>query len=220
MMHVLLCIDHVPLRRSLAQGAGGVAFAVEESDGVASALAKAMAANWDLMVVGLFRPGVDTAEAVRRLQEAAPAAPILVLRRAGGVTFPEVCDVQASLRSVLGAGLLIRLSAALRDPELTRMAPLRFGDLELEPGLCRATINGVDIGITPCEYRILEHLALRRGEVVSAGQLQRGLARDGHRASSNVVAQWVSRVRTKVRLHGGEDPIATHRGLGYAFTAE
>lgn len=216
-MHVLLCIDHPPLRRLLAHGVGEVVFAVEETDSVTVALARASAARWDLIVVGLFRPGMDVTSALGRLQVAAPAVPILVLRSDGPV-MSEAEDVQSSLCGVLGAGLLVRLSAALRDPELARMDPLRFGDLELLPAQCRATVNGIDIGMTRCEYRILEHLALRRGEVVSANQLRCGLARSGQRVTSNVVAQWVSRVRNKVRQHGGEDPITTRRGLGYAFT--
>lgn len=218
-LRLLLCVDYAPLRTALAQGVAGVGFAVVEADGLAAALAQGRMAGCELAVVGLFRRGSDTHGAVRQLEAMLPQASVLVLRGCSEGIACDDCDVQAAVRSVLGAGLLIRLADSLHSAATVRAEPLRFGELELIPAQCRATINGLDLGFTPCEYRILEHLALRRGEVVTIQELQRGIARSEQGASSNVVAQWISRVRTKVRLHGGGDPIETRRGLGYAFTA-
>lgn len=215
---MLLCVDWVPLRRALAQGVDGIGFDVEEADDYASLKQSVRAYAWDMVVLGLFRAEVDIPGVLRLIETDSPRASTMVLRGSCDRVTWDSGDVQASVRSVLGAGLLIRLAGSLRSLGESQTAPLRWGDLELLPGACRVTINGIDIGCTPCEYRILEHLALRSGEVVSPQELLRGISGSQPAATSNVVAQWVSRVRTKVRACGGSDPIETRRGFGYAFT--
>lgn len=215
---MLLCIDWVPLRQALAQGVAGIGFDVEEADDYVELKQGDRPCAWDMVVVGQFRPDADIPGVLRSIEADSPRASTLVLRGSCDHVTWDSGDVQASVRSVLSAGLLIRIAGSLRSLSETPAAPLRWGDLELLPGQCRATINGVDIGCTPCEYRILEHLALRSGDVVSTQELLRGLAGSQLRVTSNVVAQWVSRVRTKVRACGGSDPIETRRGFGYAFT--
>jgi two-component system, OmpR family, response regulator len=216
-MHVLMCVDYGPLRQALAHAVAGIGFAVEEVDGIAKALVRLQATAWDMVVVGLFAPGADSVQAARSIERTVPDTALLMLRGGADQHVGEDGGVRASVRSVLGAGLLVRLADTLRDATAPRGAPLRFGDLELLPAQCRATVSGIDLRFTPCEYRVLEHLALRKGEVVSSAELLTGLARTESGVTSNVIAQWVSRVRTKIRAGGGGDPIETRRGFGYAF---
>lgn len=214
-MQILLCIDHGPLRSALARGASGVGFQVSEVGSVDEALASSMAATADVVVVAMLHPRSDRVVDLGRLVLGLPSASILSLH--GRVGLPaDAAMIQASVRQILGSGLMVRLAGALHaKPGPTG---LRFGELELRPGPCQALQDGIDIRLTPREYRILEHLALRRDQVVSTQELLRGICQTDPDATSNVIAQWVSRVRRKLRRHGAGDPIRTRRGFGYIFS--
>lgn len=215
-MRLLLCVDYGPLRSALARGLVCIGFEVTAVADHDAACAAAKQASADLVAIAMLQPGAEASATARAIEEALPAASVLVLR-CGCLNGIDDRSAQVMVRETIGAGLLTRIVAALGASHSKTPRQLRFGDLELRPGECRAMVNGVDVGVTPCEYRVLEHLALCQGEVVSTRDLLRDLSSDGAQPSSNVIAQWVSRVRTKVRVHGGGDPIETRRGLGYTF---
>lgn len=206
-MRVIVAIDHPPARRVLAAGVRRAGVQVEECDDPESAAGRLRPDPPALIVLARCGPGADPLAAAAALRAAEPEVPLLLL----GPAVAGGRGTAAGIRPAVDAELLAVVAARLRGSD---GGPLRCGELELHPGRSAALWGGVDIGCTPGEYRILELLVLRQGSVVDGGELARASAGAG--ARSNVVAQRVSRLRTKLRALGAPELIETRRGLGYA----
>ena len=73
------------------------------------------------------------------------------------------------------------------------------------------------IEVTALEYRLLEYLAYRNGEVVSRTDIWEHVFEDGSGGNSNAVDVYIGYLRKK--LNAGELPnlIHTRRGQGYVL---
>jgi two-component system response regulator PhoP len=76
-------------------------------------------------------------------------------------------------------------------------------------------VNGAHIELTTFEYRILEHLMLRAGEVISKSELTERLYDQDFERDSNVIEVLVGRLRRKLDPEDHLRPIETLRGRGY-----
>ncbi|MET8120597.1 response regulator transcription factor [Micromonospora sp. NPDC005189] len=109
--------------------------------------------------------------------------------------------------------LLARVQVLLRDRTNTGSGTvLRHGDLLLDEVACRAWRGDRVLDVTPAEYRLLRHLLLNAGRVLSKEQMAWQVWSEAR--GDNAIERLVSRLRQKVdetrpRL------IHTHRGFGY-----
>jgi two-component system response regulator PhoP len=80
------------------------------------------------------------------------------------------------------------------------------------------TLDGAHVELTTFEYRILEHMMLRAGDVISKTELTERLYDQDFERDSNVIEVFIGRLRRK--LDPGETlrPIETLRGRGYRFS--
>ena len=92
---------------------------------------------------------------------------------------------------------------------------LKVRDLEInriERSVRRA---GVDIELLPLEYKLLEFLVLRTGQIVTRKMLLEGVWGFQFDPQTNIVESHISRLRTKVDGQAGTPFITTVRGAGY-----
>ena len=67
------------------------------------------------------------------------------------------------------------------------------------------------------ELRLLEHLMLRAGQIVTRGELHDKVWDMHFDPSSNVIDAHVARLRKKLEKAGASAEIATRRGVGFVF---
>jgi two-component system phosphate regulon response regulator PhoB len=77
-------------------------------------------------------------------------------------------------------------------------------------------VDGVQLDLTPTEYKLLVTLIERRGRVQSRNQLLESAWEINARIETRTVDMHVQRLRTKLGPHG--DLIETVRGFGYRFS--
>jgi two-component system response regulator PhoP len=77
------------------------------------------------------------------------------------------------------------------------------------------TVGGRAVELTTFEYRILEHLMLKAGEVISKTDLTEHLYEQDFERDSNVIEVFVGRLRRKLDPDDTLKPIETLRGRGY-----
>ena len=82
------------------------------------------------------------------------------------------------------------------------------------------SVSDESITLTAFEYRILEYLMLRTGEVVSKTELTEALYDQDFQRDSNVIEVFVGRLRRKLDPGNTIGPIETLRGRGYRFALE
>jgi DNA-binding response OmpR family regulator len=113
--------------------------------------------------------------------------------------------------------LLARVQALCRRHYLKKAPRLRVKDLEIDTGARRATRRGKPIELTPREYRLLEYLASRAGEVVSRTDIWEHVYDEHTEPMSNAVDSAICVLRKRIELPGTTALLHTRRGMGYVL---
>ena len=76
------------------------------------------------------------------------------------------------------------------------------------------------VELTSFEYKIIEYLMLRAGQVISKTELTDRLYDQDFERDSNVIEVFIGRLRKKLDPENSLKPIETLRGRGYRFALE
>ncbi|MCC5970046.1 MAG: phosphate regulon transcriptional regulator PhoB [Pararhodobacter sp.] len=114
--------------------------------------------------------------------------------------------------------LLARVRANLRRVRPTQSGQvLEVADLRLDPEAHRVYRSGQELHLGPTEFRLLAALMEKHGRVWSReALLDRVWGRDIY-VDTRTVDVHIGRLRKALGTHGGDDPIRTVRGAGYAM---
>ncbi|MBY0331008.1 MAG: winged helix-turn-helix domain-containing protein [Acetobacteraceae bacterium] len=182
--------------------------------------------RYEVMVVDRMLPKLDGLSLVRALRAAGVTTPALFLTARAGVG-DRVEGLEAGGDDYLGkpfafAELMARLNALARRPPPRAAEPtlLRVGDLEMD--LIRRTVarGGRRIELQPREFRLLEYLMRRAGEVVTRTMLLEGVWDFHFDPKTSVVETHVSRLRAKIDRDFAQPLLHTVRGAGYVVRAD
>ena len=91
------------------------------------------------------------------------------------------------------------------------------GNLTLNRLSRRVTCNGDNIALTAMELRLLEHMMLKAGEIVSRSELHDKVWDMHFDPSSNVIDAHVARLRKKLGKAGASAALNTRRGMGFVL---
>ncbi len=219
-MRILLVEDDAEtaayVRRGLAEAGHTVDHAADGQDG----LFLASGGGHDVLVVDRMLPKLVGLALVRALRAAGVTAPAIFLTARAGVG-DRVEGLDAGGDDYLAkpfafAELLARINALARRPRLQQETTLlRVGDLEMD--LLRHTVTraGQRIPLQPREWRLLEFLMRRKGEVATRTMLLEAVWDFHFDPMTSVVETHVSRLRAKIDKGVDRPLIHTVRGAGY-----
>lgn len=220
-MRVLVVEDEAALRDTLKTRLSEAGFTVDVASDGNEGLFAAQEYPLDVAIIDLGLPGLNGLELIRRLRAARKTYPILILTARDNWQ-DKVEGLQAGADDYVAKPfhfeeVLARLQALLRRAGGWASAQLKCGPLTLDTRAQSVTVNGKPVELTTFEYRILEHLMLRAGDVISKSELTERLYDQDFERDSNVIEVLVGRLRRK--LDPGEQlrPIETLRGRGYRF---
>ncbi|MFC4007807.1 response regulator transcription factor [Nonomuraea purpurea] len=222
----LLVVDDEPTVKELLSATLRFAgFTVSSAENGEQALESARRDPPDLVLLDVMLPDLDGFEVIRRLRD---------LPRGGGrpgpvpVLFLTARDTRADKINGLRLGgddyvtkpfdleeLLARIRAILRR---TGGVPdvLVVGDLEVDPDGHQVTRAGRPVRLSPTEFRLLLHLALNAGRVLSKAQILEHVWRYDFAGDTSIVDTYVSYLRRK--LDTAEPKlIHTVHGVGYVL---
>jgi two-component system, OmpR family, response regulator PhoP len=173
----------------------------------------------DLAIIDLGLPKLTGIELIRKLRAAGRAFPILILT-ARDRWEDKVEGLQSGADDYLVKPfhfqeLVARLQALLRRAGGWSQPVLQCGEVSLDTRSQIVTVAGQAVELTSFEYRILEFLMLRAGEVISKAELTERLYEQDFERDSNVIEVFVGRLRKKLDPDGTRQPIETLRGRGY-----
>ena len=114
--------------------------------------------------------------------------------------------------------LMARVRTQLRRTRPTTMGErLSFQDIILDAGEHRVFRGGQALHLGPTEFRLLSTLMERPGRVWTREQLlDRVWGRDIY-VDTRTIDVHVGRLRKALMTHGGDNPVRTVRGTGYAL---
>ena len=214
-LRVLIAEDDPRLRAMVRRGLGYAGFEVLEAADGQEALARALSAQPDLVVLDVGMPKLDGLAVCRALR-ATSSVPILMLTARG-----EVSDRVNGLRD--GADdylvkpfafqeLVARLEALARRSGLEIGEVLSFADLQLETASGELHRGGARIELKPRERELLELLLRHPGQVLTTPTIWERLWGEDRSGESNALNVALSGLRRKL---GEPALVATVRGIGY-----
>ena len=114
--------------------------------------------------------------------------------------------------------MVARLEVLLRRSRgVSQQTSLKVGDLELDLLLRSARRGGVDLRLSPTQFRLLEFFMRNAGQVVTRTMLFEALWGYSFDPGTNVIDVHVNHLRKKVELPGTPPLFQTVRGTGYVF---
>jgi two-component system, OmpR family, response regulator MprA len=190
------------------------------ADGV-QALDEAHAFLPDLIVLDLGLPRLDGIDVARRLREGGDDVPILILTARDALeSRVEGLDIGADdylVKPFERQELLARLRALLRRRPPRGMAPLRVGDLMLNPDTHEVTRGDRAIDLTQREFELLEYLMRNERLVISRQKLLDEVWGYDPFSITNTIEVFVSNLRRKLEADGEPRLLHTVRGAGYVL---
>jgi len=215
-MRILVIEDEPRILAFLARGLEAEGFVVDCARDGAAGVHRASERRYDLVILDLLLPKLDGLSVLRNLQRERPELPVVIVSARS--------DLDTKLRGFgLGAcdyvskpfsfdELVARVRAQLRRGRPDEPSVVQAGALSLDVARRQARWGEVVAELSDREFRLLHHLVLHEGEVVSRESLLADVWGYHFDPRSNVVDVCVRRLRRKL---GAEAPIETVRHGGY-----
>jgi heavy metal response regulator len=184
-------------------------------------LARALATEYDLVVLDVMLPRRDGLDVVRELRKQGRRTPILVLT--ARATLPDKVtglDVGADdylTKPFEFAEFLARVRALLRRGAPASPPILSVADLTLDPATRKVLRGGRSIELTPREYALLEFLMRNRGRVLSRALIAEHVWGVHFDSFTNVIDVYVNYLRRKIDSDFEPKLLHTVRGVGYVL---
>lgn len=220
-MRILVVEDEAAIREALQRDLAAAGFNVDVAVDGEEGLYAGLEYPIDVAVVDLGLPKLPGLQLIRKLRASDKRFPILVLTaRDRWQDKVEGLDAGADdyvAKPFQFEEVLARLQALLRRSGGWASSNLSCGPIVLDTRAQTVAVNGQPVELTTFEYRILEHLMLKAGEVISKTDLTEQLYEQDFERDSNVIEVFIGRLRRKLDPDDVLKPIETLRGRGYRF---
>jgi two-component system KDP operon response regulator KdpE len=221
---ILVCDDEPQILRALKVILREAGFEAVPAETAEEALDRAAVHPPDAAILDLVLPDGDGVEVCRQIRGWSQM-PIIVLS-AVGEEDAKVRALEAGaddyVTKPFGARELVaRLEAALR-----RVAGVAAGEpritadgLEIDLAAHTVTRDGVEVHLTPIEFRLLETLARNRGRLMTHRALLVEVWGPEYGEDVTVLRGHIANLRRKIEPANGHRYVRTDAGVGYRFAA-
>lgn len=220
--------DEAQIRHFVRKALEGEGWQVHEAATVREGVSAAGTRQPDLLIVDLGLPdgdGVALIEDVRRWS----AVPIIVLSaRSDEADKIAALDAGADdyVTKPFGTGeLLARVRATARRPrgaateEGSGQTTVTFGEIEIDQAARLVRRAGVEVHLTPTEYRLLQTLALNAGRVLTHRQLLMRVWGPAYIEQSHYLRIYMGHLRQKLEADPAQPRhLLTETAVGYRLT--
>ncbi|GAA5106070.1 response regulator transcription factor [Nocardia iowensis] len=223
-MRLLIVEDEKRLADTLAKGLAAEGFAVDVVHDGIDGLHCASTGDYDLIVLDIMLPGLNGYRVCGSLRAAGDDTPVLMLTAKDG-EYDEAEGLDTGADDYLSKPfsyvvLLARIRALLRRRTRSGSPLLQVGDLTVDPNTHTCRRGGQEVTLTAKEFAVLEHLAVRAGEVVSKADILEHVWDFAYAGDPNIVEVYISALRRKIDAPFRRRSILTVRGAGYRLVAD
>jgi two-component system KDP operon response regulator KdpE len=201
-------------------------FTIVEAARGEEALSLVRVAWFDAVLLDVEMPGMGGVETCRSIRHALERLPILMLSVKGSED-DMVVALDAGADDYITKPFQLReLAARLRSAvrrrsvqDTERSAPLRQGELELDPVRYRVVKRGQSIHLTPKEFEMLHYLMVHAGEPIPHARLLKSVWGPDYGDQIEYLRTFVRQLRKKIE----DDPsnpqyLLTDAYVGYRFS--
>lgn len=178
----------------------------------------------DIAIVDIGLPDFSGIELISRLRKEKINIPVLLLtarsRWQDKVEGLEVGADDYLAKPFHYEELEARVNALLRRSQGKAHPVLSFANITLDTLSQEVIVGEESVELTAFEYKVLEYLLFRKGEVVSKSVLTEHIYDEDFDRDSNVIEVFIGRLRKKIDPQGITKPIETLRGRGYRISEQ
>jgi two-component system response regulator RegX3 len=198
-------------------------FEVDTAGDGETALERARAATFDLVVLDVMLPGISGTDVCRTLRAESDLPILMLTARDAEVDVVVGLEVGADdyvTKPFSVAELVSRVRAILRRRELDRAAAAadsarEAAGIRIDLARHEVSVDGRPVLLTPSEYRLLALLLGQPRRVFTRREIMQHLWQSAYVADERTCDQHVSNLRRKLGEGPSGSRIATVRGVGY-----
>jgi two-component system response regulator PhoP len=218
-MRILIVEDEIILCTQIQQYLANKGFAVDTAQTGTDGYFMGKEYPIDVAIVDIGLPDFSGIELIRRLRKEKVTTPILILT-ARSRWQEKVEGLEAGADDYLVKPfqyeeLLARINALIRRSAGQAHPVLTHDNIELNTMAQEVFVSGTKLELTAFEYKVLEYLMFRKGELISKTVLTAHIYDEDFDRDSNVIEVFIGRLRKKLDPDGTRKPIETLRGRGY-----
>ena len=222
--HILIVDDDPKLTEAVSWYLEAEGFRATRVANGAKALETFRADRPDAVIVDIMMPGMDGFELCRAIRRESKVPILMLSARDGEADKVRALNLGADdyVTKPFGAmELVARVKALLRRGGAGGGTPLRFPGIEILSEQRKVLVRGKEITLSALEFDLLATLGRRPEVVLSREQLADLVWGDDFSGDLRLVDSHIYRLREKLTAAGLDPcPIATVRGVGYAFRPE
>jgi len=221
-MRVLIIEDEIRIARNITKVLDEeFSWAVEICTDGEDGRHMAMTNPYDLIILDLGLPKIDGMDILRDLRAKGVDTPVLILT-ARDDTRDIIQGLETGSDDYLTKPfdireLMARCKALVRRSYGRSAAVIEIGDISINTAKHQVMFRGKPVRLAAMEYRLLEYLAMRAGEVVSKTDITEHLYSSYSENFSNVVEVYISTLRKKLSSGSKREVIHTLRNQGYVL---
>lgn len=219
-MRVLIIEDEIKIARNITRVMDEeYSWAVDISTDGEDGRHMAMNNPYDLIILDLGLPKIDGIKILKDLRKNGKTTPVLIL-----TARDDTQDIVQGLES--GSDdyivkpfdmreLMARCQAIVRRSYGRVDSIIKIGDININTVKHQVIFRKKPVRLSAMEYRLLEYLAMRAGEVVSKADIVEHLYSFDSENFSNVVEVYICSLRKKLISGSNHEVIHTLRNQGY-----
>jgi DNA-binding response OmpR family regulator len=222
---ILVVEDEDNLLEALKYNLQYEGYQVSTANNGSDGLEIARASHPDLVILDVMLPGLDGLDVCRLLRRESDA--MILMLTAKGEEVDRVVGLELgaddyvtkpfSMRELMARvrALLRRRDSAVHSQPNNH---LKSGSLEVDLGAHQASLNGIELKLTPREFELLAHFLKNRGRAFTRDQLLEQLWGQGYIGDTRTVDVHIRWLREKIENNSATPArIITIRGVGYRF---
>lgn len=223
-MRILLVEDEKKVADFIKSGLEQAQHGVDVARNVADGDFMASVNDYDLLIFDCLLPDGDGRQLCRDLRAQGKTTPILLLT-AKTATADKVLGLDSGADDYLTkpfafSELLARVRALGRRRDTPLLQTLSVANLQIDSLSRRVTRDGQAIALTPNEFKVMEMLLRRAGQVVTRTDLLEQVWGASFDTGSNIVDVVIKVLRDKIDRSFEPKLIETVRGVGYTIRAD
>ncbi len=222
-MRLLLIEDEEDTSRVLAKGLRQESYAVDTALDGQAGIEKALSHLYDLVILDVRLPVKDGWTVCRELRQAGLQIPLLMLTASSAIE-DRIKGLDSGADDYLVkpfdiGELLARVRALLRRKPILEDPIIRVDTLVINTRSRTVERAGQAVRLTAKEYSLLECLARDADRMMNRETISERVWDESYDPFSNLIEEYIKRLRKKIDYPGVKPLIHARRGEGYILTA-